>query len=200
VLADGWSQVADRLGAPASITMIAPDGFQRRVSGILTGIEGEADLAGGQSLIKLTVESSLVLLWQRSDSRLIVSETLPDILRQTLCRNGIAESRLLFDLARNYPVRSTTLQAEENDLYFLRRLTGRQGLLFWSDVEEGDEIFHFADTTNHCPMLAREILTYLPEAGLETTDTVTKVHDYIVENDLEKLTREKRQGLGEKPE
>ncbi|MEZ4598642.1 MAG: phage late control D family protein [Syntrophotaleaceae bacterium] len=186
VLADGWSQVADRLGATASITLIAADGFQRRVSGILTGIEGEADLADGRSIIQLTVESSLVLLKQRSDSRLIVSETLPDILRQTLGRNGIAASRLRFGLSRNYPVRPTTLQAEENDLDFLRRLTGREGLLFWSEAEEGGEIIHLADTSNHCPLLAREFLPYVPNAGLETETVGTvKIGMFSIEDRAE---------------
>ncbi len=186
VLADGWSQVAQCLGDPASITMIAPDGFRRQVNGIVTEIEGETNFSDGQSIIKLTVESSLVLLQQRSDSRLIVSETLPNILRQTLGRNGIADCRLLFALARNYPVRPTTLQAEENDLEFLLRLTGRQGLLFWSEADEGDEILHIADTTNHCSMLTREILTYLPNAGLETdTGGVAKVGMLSIEDRAE---------------
>ena len=168
VLADAWAVVADRLGEPVSLRMTAPDGFERQINGVLSGAKVEAHLADGQVILQLTIESSLVLLQQRTDSRLILSETLPGILRQTLCRNGMAESTLRFQLAREYPLRPSTLQAQENDLEFLLRLTGRQGLFLWSDAEESDEILYIADTTNHCPMLARQVLTYLPGAGLET--------------------------------
>jgi len=154
VPADAWSVVENRLGDAASLSMTAPDGFERRVNGVLSCAKVEAHRADGQVILQLTIESSLVLLQQRTDSRLILSETLPEILRQTLCRNGMAESTLRFQLAREYPLRPSTLQAQENDLDFLLRLTGRQGLFVWSDAEESDEILHITDTTNHCPMLA----------------------------------------------
>jgi len=168
VLADSFAVLSDRLGAPVALFMTAPDGYERRLNGVLTEAKVEADLADGRSIVCLSVESRLVLLQQRTDSRLILSETLPDILRQTLCRNSLAESTLRFGLAREYPLRPSTLQAQENDLEFLLRLIGRQGVFVWSDAKESDEILHIADTTNHCPMLAREVLTYLPGAGLET--------------------------------
>jgi type VI secretion system secreted protein VgrG len=175
VLTDGWSTVGHHLGRPACLTMTASDGYERRVNGILTEIQSESYLPDGQCIIRLTVESCLVLLRHRTDSRLIVSETLPDIIRQTLQRHDIPAGRLDFQLSRQYPVRHTTLQAQEDDLSFVRRLAGRQGMLLWSEEIDGDEIIHLADTTNRCPMLAREFLTYTPDAGMETTDGPVKV-------------------------
>jgi type VI secretion system secreted protein VgrG len=175
VLADGWAAIGHHLGQTASLTMTAPDGYERRVSGILTEIQSEGYLPGGQCIVRLTVESCLVLLRFRTDSRLIVSETLPAVIRQTLNRHNIPDSRLDFQLARQYPVRPSTLQAQEDDLIFVQRLAGRQGMLLWSEEIDGAEIIHLADTTNRCPMLARELLTYTPDTGMETTGGPVKV-------------------------
>jgi Rhs element Vgr protein len=175
VLADGWAAVGHHLGRPACLTLTAPDGYERRVNGLVTEIQSEKDLPDGRSIVRLTIESCLALLKHRTDSRLIVSETLPAVIRQTLNRHDIPDSRLDFQLARQYPVRHTTLQAQEDDLTFVRRLAGRQGMLLWSDAEGEEEILHLADTTHPCPMLDREVLTYTPNAGMETTGGPVKV-------------------------
>jgi len=101
VLADGWAAVGHHLGRAACLTMSAPDGYQRRVNGLVTAVEGEKDLPDGRSIIRLTLESSLALLKHRTDSRLIVSETLPAVIRQTLNRHNIPDSRLDVQLARS---------------------------------------------------------------------------------------------------
>ncbi|ABA90057.1 type VI secretion system needle syringe protein TssI [Syntrophotalea carbinolica DSM 2380] len=175
VLADSFAALLDCLGAPVSLFMTAPDGYERRLNGILTEARVETDLADGRSIVCLSVASRLALLQLRTDSRLILSETLPAIVRQTLCRNGIDENALRLELARQYPVRPSTLQAQENDLDFLLRLTGRQGMFIWTDAADDHEILHIADTTNRCPMLARELLTYTPNAGMETDKGPGKV-------------------------
>lgn len=175
VLADNCMALNHHLGRSASLTMIAPDGYERQVNGLVTAIEGERDLPDGRSIVRLTIESCLALLKHTTDSRLIVAETLPAVIRQTLNRHNIPDSRLDFQLVRQYPIRHTTLQAQEDDLTFVRRLAGRQGMLLWSEGVEGDEIIHLADTTNRCPMQDRELLTYTPNAGMETTDGPVKV-------------------------
>ncbi len=175
VLANNCMALNHHLGRTAALTMTAPDGYQRRVNGVVTAIGGEQDLPDGRSIVRLTLESSLALLRHRSDSRLIVSETLPAVIRQTLNRHNIADSRLNVQLARQYPIRPVTLQAQEDDLAFVQRLAGRQGMLLWSEAVDGEEMIHLADTTNRCPMLARELLTYTPNAGMEATDGPVKV-------------------------
>jgi hypothetical protein len=62
---------------------------------------------------------------------------------------------------------------------------------------------HFAWTTNPISFVGSSLSTLyrweLTNEAHPESDKPT-FHDYIVEKDLEKLTREKRQGLGEKPE
>jgi Rhs element Vgr protein len=175
VLADNCTALNRHLARTVTLAMSAPDGYQRRVNGIVTVIQGERDLPDGRSIVRVTVASQLALLKHRTDSRLIVSETLPAVIRETLNRHDIPDSRLDFQLTRQYPIRHTTLQAQEDDLTFVQRLAGRQGMLLWSEGVDDEEIIHLADTTNRCPMLAREALTYTPNAGMETTDGPVKV-------------------------
>jgi hypothetical protein len=62
---------------------------------------------------------------------------------------------------------------------------------------------HFAWTTNPISFVGSSLSTLyrweLTNEGHPESDKPT-FHDYIVEKDLEELIREKRQGLGEKPE
>ncbi len=167
VLAGSDMSPVSMLGDPAGISMVAPDGFQRRVNGIVTEGQTQGYSAGGQAILQLTVQSILATLQQRVDSRLILSQTLPEIIEQTLCRNGVPESTLKFHLADSYPYRPSTLQAQEADLDFLWRLANRQGILAWSEAAGSDELLHFADGTNYLATLPREVLRYLPSAGLE---------------------------------
>ena len=59
ILADGWAAVGHRLAQNAFLTMTAPDGYQRRVNGLVTAMQGERDLPDGRSIVRVTVESRL---------------------------------------------------------------------------------------------------------------------------------------------
>ncbi|MGB3223659.1 MAG: type VI secretion system tip protein VgrG [Desulforhopalus sp.] len=169
VLAESSMSPASLMGASARIDMAAPDGFQRRVNGIVTSGKVQGAAADGQIILQLTVQSILATLHQRVDSRLIISQTLPEIIEQTLKRNGVPKSILRFNWVNPQHVRPSTLQAQENDLDFLWRLANRQGILAWSESTGSDEILHFTDTTNYLPRIKREILSYLPPVGLAST-------------------------------
>jgi uncharacterized protein involved in type VI secretion and phage assembly len=83
-----------------------------------------------------------------------MSQTLPEIIEQTLNRNGVAKSTLRFHWVNPQPIRPSTLQAQENDLDFLWRLANRQGILAWSESTGSDEILHFS-FSNLLPRAAR---------------------------------------------
>ena len=169
VLAESSLAPASLTGKSARIDMVAPDGFQRRVNGIVTAGQVRGLASDGQIILQLMIQSILATLHQRVDSRLIISQTLPEIIEQTLNRHGVPKSALRFHWADPQPIRRSTLQAQENDLDFLWRLTNRQGILAWSEATGSDEILHFTDTTNYLPRIEREILPYLPSAGLVNT-------------------------------
>jgi type VI secretion system secreted protein VgrG len=100
-----------------------------------------------------------------------MSQTLPEIIEQTLKRNGVPKSALRFHWVNPQPIRPSTLQAQENDLDFLWRLANRQGILAWSESTGSDEVLHFTDTANYLPRIKREVLPYLPPAGLANINT-----------------------------
>ena len=159
--------------------MTAPGGEERQVHGLVSSVCHQQELPDHQQLWQLDISSQLYRLQQFSDTRLLLDERLPDIIRETCGRHGLDDHQLSCDWSGPFPARPTTLQAGESDFDFLARLCSRNGILFWSDIMEDQEILHFADSSSHCLPLPRAPLEYRPGAGLD--------HD-VSSNDLLSLT------------
>jgi type VI secretion system secreted protein VgrG len=153
----------------AHIELVAPDGFSRSVTGLVLGVETVQPVDDTHQLCRIEVGSRLSLLCLQTDCRLIIGQSVPQMLHHTLCRHGIAESALQFHLTAPYAARPATLQAQENDLDFLLRLMTRRGMFLWSEIEDGNELIHIADHNQDCQPLERTELRYFPQAGMETT-------------------------------
>ena len=172
-------RLASLLGDSAELMMKSTGGFERRVNGVVSAAKQTAVSEDGQSIGELTLASRLASLQRRTDCRLIVGLTLPEIVEQTLCRHGIPQSSLHTHWSRNYPVRSATLQAQESDFDFLSRLCSQQGIFFWSESVESDELIHLADHDQDFIFLSRPPLRYR-QAATPVTDGLAAASDAIV--------------------
>ncbi len=163
----GYQSLTSQLGSGARLTMVSTRGQERVVFGLVTEVAHVMALPDQQQLWRIVMNSHLTCLQQVNDTRLLLNQSLPDIIQLLCSRHGLDENALFCDWGRSYPARPTTLQAGESDFDFLARLCSRHGILFWSAASEEQEVLHFADTASHCRPLARPALEYRASASLE---------------------------------
>ena len=167
IVVAGYVSLTSLLNTSALMSMTAPGGEERQVHGLVSSVCHRQELPDHQQLWQLEISSHLYRLQQFSDTRLLLDSSLPDIILETCARHGLLDHQLVCDWSRAFPARPTTLQAGESDFDFLARLCSRNGMLFWSDCAEEQEILHFADSSSHCSTLSRAPLEYRPGAGLD---------------------------------
>ncbi len=160
-LIDQFFNISGSIQMSAQLTLTGVDGIQRLINGIITKVEEGEPHQDGLIKCQFILESNLRLLALRTDHRVILSHTLPDIVRDTCERHGITNTQ--FDLSQSYPIRPYTVQVGETDLAFIQRLLGKSGITFWSSADPNNpnqELITFTDHNANCPYLARNVLEY----------------------------------------
>jgi type VI secretion system secreted protein VgrG len=174
---DRFFDMSGCIQSPALLTLVGVDGYRRPVAGIITQVlEGEPH-KDNQLKCTFTLESSLRLLALRTDHRVILGHTLPDIVRDTCERHGITNTH--FDLSQSYPVRPYVVQVGETDLAFIQRLLGKSGITFWSSStpeNPNQEKITFTDHNANCPYLARNVLEFKAPDNLVKEYNSREVH------------------------
>ncbi|POR50672.1 late control gene D protein (GPD) [Paraburkholderia eburnea] len=123
------------LGQPVTVQMVTDTGALQSICGIVTDAhEGESD--GSLATYQLVVRDALSVLERRINTRIFRTKSTLDII-QTLVREWRTKSSTLaatFDIdvsnidASKYPTREQTLQFDESDADFIRRLCRREGI------------------------------------------------------------------------
>lgn len=120
----------------AEIQFVTDSGALRSVCGIVaSAIEGESD--GGLATYQLIVRDALTIMEQRINTRVFRHASEVDItntlLREWRQTNPMLARAFEFDLGRlkSYPAREFTMQYNESDAAFLRRLWKRRGLAWF---------------------------------------------------------------------
>ena len=167
IVVPGYQSLTPQLGSHAMLTMVSTSGQTRVVFGLVTEVAHAMALPDQQQLWRIVMNSHLTRLQQVNDTRLLLNQSLPDIIQLLCSRHGLGENALFCDWGRSYPARPTTLQAGESDFDFLARLCSRHGILFWSAASDEQEVLHFADTVSHCLPLERPALEFRASASLE---------------------------------
>ncbi|WP_246024862.1 type VI secretion system Vgr family protein [Paraburkholderia dinghuensis] len=131
------------LGQPVMVQLVTDQGGLHSICAIVTDAhEGESD--GSLSTYQLVVRDALSIMEQRINTRIFRQKSVVDIL-QTLVQEWHRKSVTLagtFDLdiskldASRYPAREQTLQFNESDADFVRRLCRRDGIAWF--VRTGD--------------------------------------------------------------
>ncbi|CAB3809070.1 hypothetical protein LMG28688_06914 [Paraburkholderia caffeinitolerans] len=178
------------LGQPVTIQLVTDAGTLQSICAIVTDAhEGESD--GSLATYQLVVRDALSILERRTNTRIFRSKSTLDII-QTLVREWRTRSTTLaatFDIdvskldASKYPAREQTLQFEESDADFIRRLCRRDGISWFvkagggqggSDLSE--QPFHtlvFFDNVIKLDQAPAGTVPYHADAAIGMNDSIT---------------------------
>ncbi len=175
------------MAVPAEIQFVTDRGALRSVCGLISqATSGRHD--GGLASYQLVVRDALALMEQRINTRVFrslneldISKVILDEWRRT---NPVLAKAFDIDwkcLAGTYPVREFTMQHNESDSQFLRRLWKRQGISWFirpgKSVERGSEDFPshtlvLADNAEAYQRNEAGTVRYHQDSGTEQRDTV----------------------------
>ncbi|RJG15726.1 type VI secretion system Vgr family protein [Massilia cavernae] len=176
--------------AAVELQLVTDRGHLRSICGIVSqAAEGESD--GGFATYQLVVRDALALMEPRVNTRVFRNASEIDItetiLREWLQNNPVLARAFDFKLMhlKSYPPREFTMQYNESDAAFLRRLWKRRGLAWFfqagnaSDLRSNETAGHtlvLFDMPQALAQNAAETVRYHRDDGTETRDSITAWH------------------------
>ncbi|QBR02327.1 type VI secretion system tip protein VgrG [Paraburkholderia pallida] len=131
------------LGQPVTVQLVTDEGALHSISAIVTDAhEGESD--GSLATYQLVIRDALSIMERRINTRIFRAKSVVDII-QTLVEEWRRRSTTLggtfnVDISNldtsKYPAREQTLQFDESDADFVRRLCRREGIAWF--IRAGD--------------------------------------------------------------
>ncbi|WP_426322300.1 type VI secretion system tip protein TssI/VgrG [Pseudoduganella sp. R-43] len=124
---------------PAEVQFVTAAGALRSVCGIVqSATEGHSD--GGWATYELVMRDALAFKALHTNTRVFVNMSEVDIVQQILSEwrqtNPVLARTFSFDLsgvsAAKHPARAFTMQANESDSQFIRRLLSRRGIAWFT--------------------------------------------------------------------
>ncbi len=173
------------IAVPAALQFVTDQGDLRSVCGIVTeASSGDSD--GGLASYQLVLRDALAILEKRINTRVFRQMDEVEIVRQILREWRQKSSTLgvcfrdevdeVFHL-RKYPQREFTMQHNESDAAFIRRLLKRSGIGWYVRAEaKGDGPMHTLVLFNDAESLHRNAagtIRYHRDAATEERDTIT---------------------------
>ncbi|RJG04143.1 type VI secretion system tip protein VgrG [Noviherbaspirillum sedimenti] len=188
VSARGDLPLKDFMAIPVEIQFVTDRGALRSVCGLISqAFAGHHD--GGLASYQLVIRDALALMEQRVNTRVFrnlneldISKVILDEWKQT---SPILANAFDIDwncLSGTYPAREFTMQHNESDSQFLRRLWKRQGIAWFirpgKSAEPGSSDFPshtlvLADNTEAYQQNAAGTVRYHQDSSTEQRDTVT---------------------------
>jgi type VI secretion system secreted protein VgrG len=178
------------IALPAEVQFVTDSGDLRSACGIVAeAVEGQSD--GGLATYQLVIRDALAIMELRTNTRVFRNASEIDITQAILsewCQRTPMMARAFeFELGqlRNYPAREFTMQYNESDAQFLRRLWKRRGIAWFiqpgkaSKDNEGSIPAHtlvlFDDATSLQQNSAGTV-RYHRDDGTEFRDSITAWH------------------------
>ncbi|HKT97924.1 MAG TPA: type VI secretion system Vgr family protein [Paraburkholderia sp.] len=178
------------LGQPVTIQLVTDAGTLQSICAIVTDAhEGESD--GSLAIYQLVVRDALSILERRINTRIFRTKSTLDII-QTLVREWRSRSNTLaatFDIdvsrldASKYPVREQTLQFDESDADFIRRLCRREGIAWFVNAGGGQGSPDLSEQPFHTLVLFDNVIkleqapartvSYHADATIGMNDSIT---------------------------
>ncbi|RFP09092.1 type VI secretion system tip protein VgrG [Duganella sp. BJB488] len=172
------------IAVPAALDFVTDQGDLRSVCGIVTeACSGDSD--GGLASYQLVLRDALALLEKRNNTRVFRNmdevEIVQRILnewRQNSSILGVCFKHELdeFFTIREYPQREFTMQHNESDAAFIRRLLKRRGIGWYVRAVGGEYPVHTLVLFNNADSLRRNAagtIRYHRDAATEERDTIT---------------------------
>lgn len=175
---------------PVELQFVTDSGDLRSVCGIVAAVvEGQSD--GGLATYQLIVRDAFSLLEQTCNTRVFRDASEVDItnivLREWIFANPVAVRAFRFDLTnlKNYPAHEFTMQSNESNAAFLRRLWKRRGIGWFIQAEAATRTGS-DETAAHTLVLFDDAMSlkenpagaarYHRDHGTEQRDSITAWH------------------------
>ncbi|TFW13321.1 type VI secretion system tip protein VgrG [Duganella callida] len=170
------------IAVPARLEIVTDRGALRSVCGIVTeASSGDSD--GGLASYQLVLRDALAILEKRTNTRVFRNmdevEIVQRILNEWRHKNSVLGVCFKHELCeafelRTYPKREFTMQHNESDAHFIRRLLKRRGI-GWYVRANGDShtlvLFNRSDTLRQN---AAGTVRYHRDSATEQRDTITR--------------------------
>lgn len=178
------------LGQPVTVQRVTDQGALHPLCAIVTDAhQGESD--GSLATYELVIRDALSIMERRINTRIFRSKNVIDII-QTLVREWRRKSATFggtFDLdlsaldPSKYPAREQTLQFDESDAAFIRRLCRREGIAWFVRADSGRGHTDTATHPFHALVLFDNVITlaqanagtvpYHADAAIGARDSIT---------------------------
>ena len=178
------------IATPAEVQFVTDNGNLRSVCGIVAeAVEGQSD--GGLATYQLVIRDALAIMELRTNTRVFRNASEVDIAQTILSewcqRTPMMARAFQFELGqlRDYPAREFTMQYNESDAQFLRRLWKRRGIAWFirpgkaNDDNDGSVPVHSLVLFDDAAALQRNAagtVRYHRDDGTETRDSITAWH------------------------
>ncbi|WP_322095668.1 type VI secretion system Vgr family protein [Paraburkholderia bannensis] len=179
------------LGQPLTVQLVTDQGALHSICAIVTdAYEGESD--GSLATYQLVIRDVLSIMERRTNTRIFRQKNVVDIL-QTLVKEWRTRSTTLagtFDLdisqldSTKYPAREQTLQFNESDASFVRRLCRRDGINWFVKAggnqtnDSAAQPFHTLVLFDDAAKLSRASVGTVPyhaDATIGAADSITQM-------------------------
>jgi type VI secretion system secreted protein VgrG len=187
VSTDAHLPLKEFIALPIELQFVTDRGALRSVCGIVAqALAGQSD--GGLATYQLVVRDALALMEQRTNTRVFRNASEVDITEVMLAEwrgNPVLARAFEVDLSQvtgKYPVREFTMQHNESDAHFLRRLWKRRGLSWFirpgkaSEAGSNDTPAHtlvLFDDASTLTQNAAGTVRYHRDDGTEGRDSIT---------------------------
>jgi len=181
---DAFIPLKELIALPVSIDIVTDRGALRSICGIVTEARaGDSD--GGLASYQLLLRDALAIMEKRTNTRVFRNknevEIVQVILDEWLQTNPIIGTCFRYEMDESfridaYPQREFTMQYNESDAAFIRRLLKRRGIAWYFRADQANCPSHtmvLFDNADTLPPNAACIVRYHRDAATEERDTIT---------------------------
>ena len=144
-------QIQDYIGSPAQLSM-RWDAEEVYINGLLSEVAHVGKRVDVEE-VNFTISSPLHPLRFNRQSRIFLNKDVKTIIEDVLMGAGMLASDFKFNITGSYPKREFTVQYNESDYDFVRRLMAHDGLFFRFEQTDKQAILQIFDTVDDMPIL-----------------------------------------------
>ncbi|HEY8379790.1 MAG TPA: type VI secretion system tip protein TssI/VgrG, partial [Nannocystis sp.] len=127
-----------------------------------------------RALYRITLVPWLYLLNMRTDCRIFVHKTVPEIVAAVLADVGVPKDWYHFDLNGAYPRREYCTQYRESGLNFIHRLLEDEGIFYYFEHTERRHVVVFTDREGGGPKIVDPSLEFRPHGHAATREHISR--------------------------
>ena len=181
---DAFISLKELIALPAAVDIVTDRGDLRSVCGIVTEAHaGDSD--GGLASYQLVMRDALSIMEKRNNTRVFRNknevEIVQVILDEWMQTNPIIGTCFRYEMDESfkvdaYPKREFTMQYNESDAAFIRRLLKRRGIAWYFRADQSNWPSHtmvLFDNADTLPPSAAGVVRYHRDAATEERDSIT---------------------------